>query len=109
MSETHAKSQLGGQLVFQLWTYLEDLRLNNPHPRAMKSLVSPDPGFFYFRTSELTSGGTRLTLVDLAGSEKVSKSDCAGETFEEAIGGSGEDGAWIPADTAYIGSRGNGE
>lgn len=26
----------------------------------------------------------KLTLVDLAGSEKVSKSDCAGETFEEA-------------------------
>ena len=47
MSETHAKSQLGGQLVFQLWTYLEDLRLNNPHPRAMKSLVSPDPGFLF--------------------------------------------------------------
>ena len=109
MSETHAKSQLGGQLVFQLWTFGRS-EVEQFSPQGDEKLGKSGSWiFFNFRTSELTSGGTRLTLVDLAGSEKVSKSDCAGETFEEAIGGSGEDGAWIPADTAYIGSRGNGE
>ena len=34
-------------MFLKIWTHLEDLRLNNPHPRAMKSWASLDPGFLF--------------------------------------------------------------